>query len=403
MRRRNTVICREGWYFLLVLAFVALSSILRNVNMLMVVSAIMLFAFLLSWRATARALRGVTLQRKISPAINAGDVLDIQLDLQSAPSRSLFSQAGSRCLEIDETIRHLLPKSQLAKKTVHLLCWYLPRGGTEKLTYRARLLERGIYRIGPTRIATGFPLGLIRHIRILDQGDRVVVFPRTGRLMPAFGRLFQQIQLGMRGDPLRQDRQTGDFHGLRDWREGDGRRMIHWRSTARRGTPLVREFEHQQHQELNLLVDLGNEGDYRDPQRCEQVIRFAATIASAFCRHGAGILRMAIVGSEVTFAGGASHPRLLDEFLTLLATAEVRPKTAHQETLPSQLFEEGMRCLCRPEDRARPTLILSPHVWEPTKVATMAGDSSGNLASGGPIRCIDTNSSNFWHFFDPAE
>ncbi len=403
MRRRKTIICREGWYYLSVLIFVTLSSVLRNVNMLMVVSAIMLFAFLFSWRNAVRSLRGITLQRKVPQAIHAGDVLDIQLNLQSKKSRSLFAQSGSRCLEINETIRHLFPKSQTAKKTVPLMCWYLPKGAERKMTYRARLLERGVYRIGPTRIATGFPLGLVRHIRILDRGDRVIVFPRLGRLLPAFGQTFRQIQLGMRGDPLRQDRQIGDFHGLRDWREGDGRRMIHWRSTARRGIPLVREFEHQQHQELNLLVDLGNKEDHKNPLRYEQVLEFAATIVSEFCRHRDGFLRMVIVGSELTFGGGPTRPRMLEELLTLLATAEALPKSNKQSRSAAQLFEQGMQRLCRDEGRGRPTLILSPHAREPITVAAMADNAASNPASIGPIRCIHTNSNHFNHFFDSAE
>ena len=402
MRRRKTVICREGWYYLLVLGFVALSSVLRNVNMLMVVSAIMLFAFLFSWRMAIKAIRGVTLHRKIPHTIRSGDVLDIQLELKSAKPRSLFAQAGSRCLEIDETIRHLLPKSQLAKKTVQLMCWYLPRGGKETLTYRARLLQRGLYRIGPTRIATGFPLGLLRHIRILDQGDRVVVLPRPGRLLPAFGRMFAQLQLGMRGDPLRQDRQIGDFHGLRDWRDGDSHRVIHWRSTARRGIPLVREFEHQQHEELNLLVELGSERDYSQRAQVEQVIRFAATIASEFCRHRDGILRMVIVGAEVTSGGGANHPRLLEQLLTLLATADTQPQGI-KDTRNERAFERGIQLLCQADHRCRPTLILSPYVREPSQVTLIADSAAATQTAVGPIRCIDTSSDEFGHFFDPAE
>ena len=284
MRRRNTVICREGWYYLTILAIVAMGSILRNVNMLLVVSAIMFFALVFSWRMACKTLRGITFQRRIPQTIGAGDTIDIQLDLKSSKRKSFLAQVGSRCLEIDETIRHLLPKSQLRKKTVPLTCWYLPRGGEATLAYRARLLERGVYRLGPIRLSTGFPLGLLRHTCIMDEGDRIVVFPRVGRLLPAFDRMFRQLQLGTRGDPLHRDRATGDFHGLRDWREGDSRRVIHWRSTARRGLPLVREFEHQRHQALNLLVDLGNEQDYQDASRIEQVIRFAATITNEFCK-----------------------------------------------------------------------------------------------------------------------
>ena len=399
MRRRHTVICREGWYYLLVLAFVAFSSVLRNVNLLMIVATIMLFAFIICWRVAIRALRGVTLERKIPQTMTAGDRLEVQLELQSASVGKLVARSGSRCLNIDETIRHLVPKSQITKKIVHLLCWYLPRGGKETLTYRARLLERGIYRIGPTRIATGFPLGLIRHSRILDRGDRIIVFPRTGRLTTAFAQMFQQIQLGIGGHPLRQDRQTGDFHGLREWKEGDGRRMIHWKSTARRGTPVVREFEQDHHQELNLLLDLGELADYADEHQYEEAIRFAATIATDFCRRRDGLLRMAIVGRELSYGGGTAQAQLLTELLTLLATAEPAKKTRAS----NDQFVEGLQKICRVDERARPTLILSPRDQNPLEVALLADQTAGKDRSTGPVRCIDTSSQMLWHFFDPTE
>ena len=202
--------------------------------------------------------------------------------------------------------------------------------------------------------------------------------------------------------PLRQDRQTGDFHGLRDWRDGDSHRVIHWRSTARRGIPLVREFEHQQHEELNLLVELGSPHDYRETSRVEQVIRFAATIASEFCRHRDGILRMVIVGAEITSGGGANHPRLLEQLLTLLATADTQSQ-ARKGSTPEQAFEQGIQLLCQPEHRCRPTLILSPYARERSHVALIADSNAEKPTAGGPIRCIDTNSDTFGHFFDPAE
>ena len=399
MRRRHTVICREGWYYLLVFFFVAFSSVLRNVNLLMIVATIMLFAFIIGWRTAIRSLNGVSLRRKIPASLTAGDLLEVNLELQSKTPRNPFARAGSRCLEIDETIRHLAPKRQLPKKAVHLVCWYLPRGRTKQLTYRARLYERGIYRIGPTRIATGFPLGLIRHSRILDRGDRITVFPRTGHLTPAFGKMFQQIQVGFGGHPLRQDRQTGDFHGLREWKEGDGRRLIHWKSTARRGTPLVREFEKQQQQQLNLLVDLGNRSDYPDEARCEEVIRFAATIVTDFCRRRDGVVRMAIAGRELSCGGGPCHPLLLSDLLTLLATAE--PRSADDGS--NSLFREGMKYLFSPTERSRPTLILHPGSKNLRELTLLADRSIGENQTIGPLRWIDTSNEMLWHFFDPTE
>ena len=399
MRRRHTVICREGWYFLLVFLFVAFSSVLRNVNLLMIVATIMLFAFIIAWRTAIRSLNGVSLHRQIPPSLTAGDLLEVKLELQSKPLRNPFARAGSRCLEIDETIRHLAPKRKLPKKMVRLVCWYLPRGRAKQLSYQARLFERGIYRIGPTQMATGFPLGLIRHSRILDHSDRITVFPRTGRLTPAFGKIFQQIQVGFSGHPLRHDRQTGDFHGLRDWKEGDGRRLIHWKSTARRGTPLVREFENPQHQQLNLLVDLGNRSDYPDETRCEEVIRFAATIVTDFCRRRDGVLRMAIAGRVLSCGGGPCHPLLISDLLTLLATAE--PRSGNDGS--NALFREGLKHLFSPTERSGPTLILHPGSENGRELASLADRSMGEYQTTGPLRWIDTSGEMLWHYFDPTE
>jgi uncharacterized protein (DUF58 family) len=395
MPRRNTVICREGWYYLLVLAFVACGSILRDVNLLMVISGMMLFPLFLNWRSAVGSLKGLVIERRLPASIGAGDLLRVDLEIEKQPRFKLLSGKTSWCVRIEETIRHRSTWSTMPPKTTSLFCWRIQSGQTARLSYRARLLERGIYRIGPARISSGFPLGLVRHTRAAGRSDEIVVFPHCGNLTPQFQTLFQESQIGMRGNPAKQDRQTGDFHGLRDWREGDERRLIHWRSTARRGTPVVRQFEQQRQQDLNLVVDLHQDapGNRTEMEILEYAIRFAATIVTDYCQRGDSYLRLSLSGSEAASHGGASSLGLLPQLLTMLATAG----GCREDRLGERLGEWYQR-----HDPRRPTLILSPRKRDIRQLSAEAGFDDQLRGPAGPIRCIHTGSEELWEFFDPV-
>jgi uncharacterized protein (DUF58 family) len=95
--------------------------------------------------------------------------------------------------------------------------------------------RRGVHQLGRIRLASRHPFGLILRFRDLDVPDEVLVYPA-----PADG------HAGAGGDgtgDLSADRSardaTGDFAGLRPYEAGDPVRRIHWRSTARTGSPLV--------------------------------------------------------------------------------------------------------------------------------------------------------------------
>ena len=47
----------------------------------------------------------------------------------------------------------------------------------------------------------------------------------------------------------------GEFFGLREWKDGDDRRAIHWRSTARAGRLLVREVHDEIERRVTIVVD----------------------------------------------------------------------------------------------------------------------------------------------------
>src|SRR5436305_9628133 len=92
-----------------------------------------------------------------------------------------------------------------------------------------------------------------------------------------------QTKRGRRHD---RSAQQQEYHGLRDYRAGDSPRWIHWRTSARVGKPMIKEFEQQSEQDLAILLDPWlPRSKVTAEQRAtlELMIRFAATVCLETC------------------------------------------------------------------------------------------------------------------------
>jgi uncharacterized protein (DUF58 family) len=185
------------------------------------------------------------------------------------------------------------------------------------------LTERGRYRLGPLRIWTRFPLGLVRHTRWLDDKAEIVVCPRIGCLK-APTRQIEREALTSGTQARRRGVTEGEFHGLRDWRGGDSQRWIHWRTTARRGDLVVRQFEQEQHEDLTLLLELWRpeRPTAEDNSRVELAIRYAATVLEDASRRGGARLTLRSTGSPAIDCRGQASSGLFAEMLRALAVVE---------------------------------------------------------------------------------
>ena len=123
---------------------------------------------------------------------------------------------------------------------------------------------------------------------------------------------------------------SGDFYGVREWQSGDSRRWIHWRSSARHNTLVVRQFEQQRHRDVAVLLDLWepNRPTTIDRENVELAISFAATVVSDACRRGGSNLLMAIGSGNIELAGGAASPPVMEEVMAQLALAEATPSAS---------------------------------------------------------------------------
>ncbi len=167
--------------------------------------------------------------------------------------------------------------------------------------------RRGAYPLETITLATSFPFGLFMKERDFDVPGEVVVWPRTDRPVreprPAGERVRRAGEAFAGSAGAR-----GEYRGLRPYRPGDDPRDVHWRTTARVGQPVVKEYERDRSRALWLCLDLRAPED----EMAEVAVEIAAALAAAALRRGDAFgLAMQDVRLKPG-AGGAQLERVLD-------------------------------------------------------------------------------------------
>ena len=126
-----------------------------------------------------------------------------------------------------------------------------------RLRYRVEPKERGDWETGWLYVRYRSPLGLFERWAKAPLTQTVRVYPalRTGEEQQIFLARSRQLDL-----QLRQARLRGlgrDFESLRDYREGDDLHDICWTATARRGSPITRQYQTERSQPVWIVLDCG--------------------------------------------------------------------------------------------------------------------------------------------------
>ncbi|MSQ36679.1 MAG: DUF58 domain-containing protein [Dehalococcoidia bacterium] len=155
-------------------------------------------------------------------------------------------------------------------------------GGREALEWQLTLhaVERGFFRVGPTRLRSGDLFGLFEREETVGREEHLIVYPRTYAL-PDLGlgsaRPFGEQRGGQRifEDPVR-------VVGVRDYVPGDPLKRIDWNATARVGRLQSRLYEPSRAQSVVVALNISTmEFSWQgfDPVVLERSVVVAASIA----------------------------------------------------------------------------------------------------------------------------
>jgi uncharacterized protein (DUF58 family) len=176
--------------------------------------------------------------------------------------------------------------------------------------------RRGIYELGPAEVGVTDPFGILRFVQRFATRTEVVVYPEVHELrdFPIRG---GNVEVGARGA---RGQRGDEFAGLREYRQGDDRRHIHWKSLARTGELYVKEFAVEAPRRYAVAMDLRREGLRTPEAEVEDAVSVAASVLTRLARERLPFRIVCADGAGAATPFGSDGPSYWAA-MRLLATA----------------------------------------------------------------------------------
>jgi uncharacterized protein (DUF58 family) len=158
-------------------------------------------------------------------------------------------------------------------------------------------LRRGVVTVGPATTVRSDPIGLLRREHSFPDAHDLYVHPRTVTLPTTSAGLIRDLE----GAPTRRLVDADmSFHAIREYAPGDSRRQIHWRSTAKTGRLMVRQYEESRRSRMAVVLAVA-EAEYADADEFELAVSCAASLG----------LRAVHDARDVQIVTGTEIPRVV--------------------------------------------------------------------------------------------
>ena len=283
---------------------IGLAAINTGNNLLFLLLGAMLGFIVLSSWLSEQAIRGLEIRRLTPPGVTVGRPVRVTYHVKNRKRRV-------------PTLATYLIENGLSGAA-----FVMRAAAGESVTVRSEnvFIRRGVYPLENLTVSTSFPFGLFTKERDVPLPGELVIWPRTDRAVslpaPPGGGSLPQFSEGSGGVLGAR----GEYRGLREYRSGDDPRDIHWRSTARRGEPVIREYDQDASETVWICLDSRDEpGD-----AAEAAIETAASLAARAYRDGRRFALATCAGHLEPGTGSAQLERVLDA----LARLEFKPSGA---------------------------------------------------------------------------
>jgi uncharacterized protein (DUF58 family) len=208
---------------------------------------------------------------------------------------------------------------------------------TEPVVFKSR----GLYQLGPAEIHSVDPFGLLRFVRRFDARKEVVVYPKAFELndFP----LLRGRNRTQRSQKSSFAQQGEEFSSLREYRHGDDWRHIYWKSVARTGELVVKEFDSDDDTSRGYTVVLDLErhlGNHILKAEVEDAVSATASVLKHLAKEGLPLRLLCTDEGRQASAFGqeeACYWRAME----ILARVQPDSQIEISDFLNQKLLEEG--------------------------------------------------------------
>lgn len=248
---------REGWVFSALTLGIGLVAVNTGHNLFYLVFALLLSVVIVSGLLSERVLRGIVVHRHGPSEVTARVPFAVVLEVRNPHQRKI-----SYALTVSDE------GDFFGRRPLGFLPTLGP-GESKSFPYLAQAETRGMHRFGSVRLVTRFPFGLFEKVRIIPLEESFIAYPalrESSRL--------RALASGRDRIGTKKWRWGEEVLGLRPALHEDDHRFIHWRTSARAGQLMVKEFVEEIEYPRPVFFDnRGNEGE-----RFEHAVEIAASL-----------------------------------------------------------------------------------------------------------------------------
>ena len=372
-RRRPSVdFSVTGLVFIGMMMFMGLAAVNSQANLLFGVFGLMIGVLLISTGISRVVLRKLEVRRVIPEHAVVGERTVLTYECKNVkrfwPSLSV-------------TIGELDGSEAFTRQPLAYMLHAAP-GMTAVVPTEVIPKRRGIHTLNRFQVGTSFPFGFIKRAIERRHRETILIYPAIGRVSPA---LLNQCRSAETSGAMLRPRRGGqdEFYGIKEFRNGENPRLIHWKRSARTGVLISKEMTLVSPPRLLLLVDthLLNR-TRREHALVEKTLAMAGSLATHTLEAGLMVGLCAWSGDWIAIPPNRGK-RHRHDLMTALARLPVNLELGSEE-----LMKQARAHL----KSGTTAVLLSPRVTQPT----LAEQSRGSLIVISP----SSEASNGWFEFD---
>ena len=266
---------RAGWVFGAITFSVGFAALNTGNNLLYLVLSLMLAFLVLSGVLSESALRGISVRRGLPSELFDRQVSRVGLEISNQQRR-----IPAFAVVVEDRVSERGAAERAAGRVFALR---IGPGEREARSYRFRPNGRGEVRFEGFQVYTRFPFGLFSKALRIESGEAALVYPAVEPVgtPPQLG---SRRALGER--PAGRGASGAEVAGLRGFTAGDPVRRIHWPTSLRRDTLVVREVRSHQQDEIEVCLRTAGQGP---GELFERAVCWAASEVVAFLAAGSRV------------------------------------------------------------------------------------------------------------------
>ena len=381
----------QGVYLFGIFIALCIAAMMRQINLLLFIAGLLLGPLILSWFMAKIKKSWFKVQRRMPVTIHAESEFVLSLDLTNVSRGTLFALAARQAIVNSEfgirnsELRKAPIKDNSAFRIPNSAFFFSQLPPNQKTTreFVLQIDRPGEYRLEPVELISRFPLGLFECRVRVGRAATFWVYPALLDDLPEdLIQLTAQSWDGVSRETNHSSRNVGDFHSVSAYRPGEDVRLIHWRSSARLGDLVIRQFQPPLGAWLGIVVDMTPPEELRVascelrggkaplpiradrvgceenesnalPEEIQHNIKLAATVIYRLCSKTAEYsgretqIVLALSNSPDNIVSGRADSNFFHQAMQTLASAQLdnsgQNKTAETISAVKELVPEGTK------------------------------------------------------------